>query len=75
MILLLAVMLLQGETILEAGQTLTLTQDLVVPDVFEVRARKPERAIRGEWDRYHVQFPGTKDDIDTLTIGAQYSFR
>src|SRR5689334_4366470 len=36
MILLLAV-LLQGETIIEAGQTLTLTQDLVVPEVFEVR--------------------------------------
>jgi opacity protein-like surface antigen len=31
-------------------------------------------AIRGDWDRYHVKFPGTKDDVDTLTIGAQYSF-
>ncbi|HEY7241960.1 MAG TPA: porin family protein [Burkholderiales bacterium] len=35
----------------------------------------PQWAIRGDWDRYHVQFPGTKDDIDTLTIGAQYTFR
>ena len=35
----------------------------------------PQWAIRGDWDRYHVRFPGTKDDIDTLTVGAQYSFR
>jgi OOP family OmpA-OmpF porin len=35
----------------------------------------PQWAIRGDWDRYHVRFPGTKDDIDTLTLGAQYSFR
>ena len=35
----------------------------------------PQWAIRGDWDRYHVRFPGTKDDVDTLTIGAQYSFR
>jgi OOP family OmpA-OmpF porin len=35
----------------------------------------PQWALRGDWDRYHVRFPGTKDDIDTLTIGAQYTFR
>jgi OmpA-OmpF porin, OOP family len=35
----------------------------------------PNWAIRGDWDRYRVHFPGTKDDVDTLTIGAQYSFR
>jgi opacity protein-like surface antigen len=35
----------------------------------------PQWAIRGDWDRYHVKFPGTKDDIDTLSIGAQYTFR
>ncbi len=35
----------------------------------------PQWAIRGDWDRYHVRFPGTKDDVDTLMIGAQYSFR
>jgi OOP family OmpA-OmpF porin len=35
----------------------------------------PQWAIRGDWDRYRVKFPGTKDDVDTLTIGAQYSFR
>ena len=32
-------------------------------------------ALRADWDRYRVKFPGTKDDIDTLSIGAQYSFR
>jgi OOP family OmpA-OmpF porin len=35
----------------------------------------PRWAIRGDWDRYRVRFPGTKDSVDTLTIGAQYSFR
>jgi OOP family OmpA-OmpF porin len=35
----------------------------------------PQWAIRGDWDRYHVRFPGTKDDVDTLTVGAQYTFR
>jgi hypothetical protein len=32
-------------------------------------------AVRADWDRYRVKFPGTKDNIDTLTIGAQYTFR
>jgi OmpA-OmpF porin, OOP family len=35
----------------------------------------PQWALRGDWDRYHVRFPGTKDDVDTLSIGAQYTFR
>ena len=35
----------------------------------------PQWALRGDWDRYHVHFPGTKDDVDTLTLGAQYTFR
>jgi len=35
----------------------------------------PQWAIRGDWDRFHVRFPGTKDDVDTLTLGAQYTFR
>jgi OmpA-OmpF porin, OOP family len=35
----------------------------------------PQWAIRGDWDRYHVRFPGTKDDVDTLSIGVQYTFR
>jgi OmpA-OmpF porin, OOP family len=32
-------------------------------------------AIRGDIDRYRVQFPGTKDNIDTYMLGAQYTFR
>ncbi len=32
-------------------------------------------AIRADWDRYRVKLPGTKEDVDSLTIGAQYSFR
>src|SRR5262249_49553548 len=35
----------------------------------------PQWAVRADWDRYRVEFPGTKDDIDTLTVGAQYTFR
>ena len=32
-------------------------------------------AVRLDADRYRVQLPGTKENIDTFTIGAQYSFR
>lgn len=33
-------------------------------------------AVRGDLDRYRVEFPGGgKDEIDTLMIGAQYSFK
>jgi OOP family OmpA-OmpF porin len=35
----------------------------------------PQWALRGDWDRYRVHFPGSKDNVDQLTIGAQYSFR
>jgi hypothetical protein len=35
----------------------------------------PQWAIRGDWDTYRVTFPGEKDRVDTLTVGAQYSFR
>jgi opacity protein-like surface antigen len=32
-------------------------------------------ALRGDWDRFRVQFPGTKTDVDLLTLGAQYRFQ
>lgn len=32
-------------------------------------------AIRADWDRYRLQFAGGDEDVDTLSIGAQYSFR
>jgi opacity protein-like surface antigen len=32
-------------------------------------------AVRLDADRYRVEFPGTKQNIDTYMIGAQYSFR
>lgn len=32
-------------------------------------------AIRGDWDRYRIKLPGTKEDVDTLTLGAQYTFK
>jgi opacity protein-like surface antigen len=32
-------------------------------------------AIRADWDRYRIKIPGAKEDVDTLTIGAQYQFR
>jgi OmpA-OmpF porin, OOP family len=35
----------------------------------------PQWAIRGDWDMYRVKFPGEKDRVDVLSIGAQYSFR
>jgi hypothetical protein len=35
----------------------------------------PNWAIRGDWDRYHVKFPGTKDNVDELMLGVQYNFR
>jgi OmpA-OmpF porin, OOP family len=35
----------------------------------------PQWAIRGDWDTYRVRFPGDKDRVDTLSIGAQYTFR
>ncbi len=33
-------------------------------------------AVRADWDRYRIKLPGSnKEDVDTLTLGAQYSFR
>jgi OmpA-OmpF porin, OOP family len=32
-------------------------------------------AVRLDADRYRVQLPGAKENIDTFMIGAQYSFR
>jgi hypothetical protein len=35
----------------------------------------PTWAIRADWDRYEMRFVGGKEDVDTLTIGVQYTFR
>jgi OmpA-OmpF porin, OOP family len=35
----------------------------------------PQWALRADWDRYRLALPGSKEDLDTLTIGAQYTFR
>jgi OOP family OmpA-OmpF porin len=35
----------------------------------------PNWALRADWDRYHMSFPGAKEDVDTLMLGVQYSFR
>jgi hypothetical protein len=35
----------------------------------------PQWAIRGDWDRWRMPFPGGKEDIDTLMLGVQYTFR
>jgi hypothetical protein len=32
-------------------------------------------ALRADLDRYRIEFPDGRDNIDTLTIGAQYTFR
>ena len=32
-------------------------------------------ALRGDWDRFRVKFPGGKTDVDLLTLGAQYRFQ
>lgn len=32
-------------------------------------------ALRADWDRFRVAFPGTKEDVDVFMLGAQYSFR
>ena len=33
-------------------------------------------ALRADWDRYQsVAFPGREEDVDTLMLGVQYSFR
>ncbi len=35
----------------------------------------PNWAIRADLDRYRVKFEGGREDVDTLMIGAQYTFR
>lgn len=35
----------------------------------------PNWALRADWDRYHLSFPGSKEDIDALMVGVQYTFR
>lgn len=35
----------------------------------------PTWALRADWDRYKVRFVGGKEDVDTLTLGVQYTFR
>jgi hypothetical protein len=32
-------------------------------------------AIRGDIDRYRIQLPGAKDNVDSYMIGAQYTFQ
>ena len=32
-------------------------------------------ALRADLDRYRLSFPGGKEDVDTLTLGVQYTFR
>jgi OmpA-OmpF porin, OOP family len=35
----------------------------------------PNWAVRADLDRYRVALPRGKDDVDTLTLGVQYTFR
>jgi OmpA-OmpF porin, OOP family len=35
----------------------------------------PQWAVRGDWDRFRMPLPGGKEDIDTLMLGVQYTFR
>jgi OmpA-OmpF porin, OOP family len=35
----------------------------------------PQLALRLDADRYRAQLPGTKENVDTFTVGLQYSFR
>lgn len=32
-------------------------------------------SIRGDWDRYRLKMPGGRENVDTLLVGVQYSFR
>jgi OOP family OmpA-OmpF porin len=34
-----------------------------------------EWALRADWDRYFLPLPGDHEDLDTFTIGVQYTFR
>jgi hypothetical protein len=35
----------------------------------------PNWALRADWDRYRIAFPGQKEDLDTLMLGVQYTFK
>lgn len=35
----------------------------------------PQWAVRLDWDRFQVQLPAGDDDLDTLMLGVQYTFR
>jgi opacity protein-like surface antigen len=32
-------------------------------------------ALRADYDRYRLSFPGTKEDLDTFLVGVQYTFK
>ena len=35
----------------------------------------PQWAVRADWDRFRMPFPGGKEDVDAFMVGAQYTFR
>jgi hypothetical protein len=35
----------------------------------------PNWALRADLDRYRMDFPGGREDVDTFTLGVQYTFR
>lgn len=35
----------------------------------------PQWALRADWDRFRMPLPGGKEDIDSLMLGVQYTFR
>jgi OmpA-OmpF porin, OOP family len=35
----------------------------------------PQWAVRADWDRFRMPLPGGKEDLDTLMLGVQYTFR
>ena len=35
----------------------------------------PQWALRADWDRFKVGLPGGREDLDTIMLGVQYTFR
>jgi hypothetical protein len=35
----------------------------------------PQWALRADWDRYRLKFRDGKEDLDTVMLGVQYTFR
>jgi hypothetical protein len=35
----------------------------------------PQWAVRADWDRFKVGLPGGREDLDTIMLGVQYTFR